>query len=205
MSRTSRREAEPEGGSPWLDPADARPGLVLFVEGVEPAHEAACAGGFVSAVVATPAALPAWRPLARRHGVALLARDRPAPDSDGVHLAAAAEVAPMRARLGGGAIIGVACGLSRHAAMVAGEAGADYVMFGDLDQAPPTSDELIELVAWWNSLFVIPCAAAGTLDAVTSRALLAAGADLLAVRQLAAGVIDAVRDAVARPTPSPGP
>lgn len=205
MSRTSRREAEPEGGGPWLDPADARPGLVLFVEGVEPAHEAACAGGMVSAVVATPAALPAWRPLARRHGVALLARDRPAPDADGVHLATPAEVAGVRSRLGDGSIIGVACGFSRHAAMVAGEAGADYVVFGDLDHLPATDDELLELVTWWNGLFVIPCAAAGKLDATAARSLLAAGADLLAVRQLAAGVVDALREAVARPTPPPGP
>jgi hypothetical protein len=201
MSRAPGREAEPADGGPWLDPADARPALVLFADGVEPAHEAACAAGVVGGIVAAPAALPAWRPLARRHAVALLGRDQAVPEADGVHLPASAEVAAVRARLGRGSIIGVGCGLSRHAAMVAGEAGADYVLFGDLDRAPAADDELFELVAWWSSLFVIPCAAAGSLDAAASRALLAAGADLLAVRQPAVGVVDALREAVARPPP----
>ena len=65
--------------------------------------------------------------------------------------------------------------------MVAGEAGADYVMLGTLNGAPEADDELFELVSWWNEMFVIPCAAAGRLTPELAVALVRAGADLVAV------------------------
>lgn len=195
MSRASRGGGDPDEPGSWLDPAEAGSQLLLFADEVEPVLEAALAGGAVAGLVAAPTALTTWRPLARRHGVALLARGGPVADADGCHLPAPAGVAAARAELGGERIIGAACGLSRHAAMLAGEAGADYVMFGDLDRVPATGDELVELVAWWNQLFVIPCAAAGRLDPASARALVAAGADLLAVRRPAAGVVEALAEA----------
>ena len=56
--------------------------------------------------------------------------------------------------------------------MVAGEAGADYVLFGSLDLVPPGA--VTDLVLWWRELFVLPCAAAGRLSPETARALAAA-------------------------------
>jgi len=126
--------------------------------------------------------------------VALLALDQAAAEGiDGVHLNEPTGIAAARARLGPGRIVGAACGLSRHAGMVAGEAGADYVMFGGLDRAPTPGDELFELVRWWSELFVIPCAAAAPPDPALARALVEAGADLLALRPPAEGI-----EAVAR-------
>lgn len=205
MSRKATRGRKPgleptsadEG--PWLEPGEAKPGLLLFADEPVPALEPALASGAVAAIVVPPNAVPAWRELRRRYGMALLARDEPDAEANGVHLAAAAEVAAARARLGRHAVIGASCGRSRHAGMVAGEAGADYVMFGDLDRAGEAGDELFELVGWWSELFVIPCAAAVLPDPDLAAGLVASGADLVA---LAAAVSDlerivAVADAVA--------
>jgi thiamine-phosphate pyrophosphorylase len=50
---------------------------------------------------------------------------------------------------------------SRHDAMLAGEAGADYVMFGEPDRngRRPRFEELQEHLTWWAELFEIPCVA----------------------------------------------
>ena len=61
--------------------------------------------------------------------------------------------------------------------MVAGDAGADYVAFGDPARPPPA--ELLELVAWWSELFVLPCLAEGALSVADCRALAQAGADFI--------------------------
>jgi thiamine-phosphate pyrophosphorylase len=66
--------------------------------------------------------------------------------ADGVHLADLGSYATARSRLGADAILGIACGDSRHAAMEAGEAGADYVSL-----APD-----LELVRWWAEMMVVP-------------------------------------------------
>jgi hypothetical protein len=184
----SRVEAEPAEGGPWLAPGEARPSLLLFPEAIDAETEAACADGLVGGIIVPAAALSAFSVSARRHCVALLGLD--VAGIDGIHLSAPADVAGTRARLGAGQVVGAACGLSRHAAMVAGEAGADYVMFGALDEA---ADEVLELVAWWSELFVVPCAAAGRLDAAAALALLDAGADFLAVRHPTAAVTQALQ------------
>jgi thiamine-phosphate pyrophosphorylase len=63
--------------------------------------------------------------------------------------------------------------------MLAGEAGADYVMFGDPEAALPAAAAL-ERVAWWAEVFEPPCVGfARNLDEVG--ALAAAGADFVAV------------------------
>ncbi len=48
---------------------------------------------------------------------------------------------------------------SRHDAMVAGETGADYVMFGEPDRAGarPAFDAVLERLRWWAELFQPPC------------------------------------------------
>jgi thiamine-phosphate pyrophosphorylase len=66
--------------------------------------------------------------------------------------------------------------------MVAAEAGADYVMFGEPDQRQhrPSLEAVIERVAWWAELFEIPCVGfAGSLDEVA--AIADAGAEFVAL------------------------
>lgn len=107
--------------------------------------------------------------------------------ADGVHLGQE-DGDPREARevLGREAQIGVTCHASRHLAMEAGEAGADYVAFGaffesttkDKGDAERPSAELLE---WWSRLFEIPCVAIGGISPENCAPLVAAGADFLAV------------------------
>jgi thiamine-phosphate pyrophosphorylase len=48
---------------------------------------------------------------------------------------------------------------SRHDAMLAGEAGADYVMFGEPNRhgGHPPFDAVEQRIAWWAGLFEVPC------------------------------------------------
>ena len=107
--------------------------------------------------------------------------------ADGVHLGQDdGTVADARQRLGRGAQIGVTCHDSRHLAMEAGEAGADYVAFGaffpsstkDTRHQPEP-----ELLTWWSTLFELPCVAIGGITAANCAGLVKAGADFLAVSQ----------------------
>ncbi len=77
--------------------------------------------------------------------------------ADGVHLGPDPQAyAHARELLGQEANIGVACGLSRHDAIVLAEKGADYVAF---EAPPPDIDGCAELIAWWAEMFVVPCIA----------------------------------------------
>jgi thiamine-phosphate pyrophosphorylase len=117
------------------------------------------------------ARIKALRILIQSNGAALLldghAELVAAAETDGAHLTgieAFCAAAPLLkpARIAG-------CGglTSRHDAMLAGESGADYVMFGEPDVGGrrPSFDAVIERVAWWTEIFEIPCVAyAGSLD-----------------------------------------
>ncbi len=61
-----------------------------------------------------------------------------------------ADVGRARTLLGSEAIIGAACGLSRHAAMESAEAGADFVAFDASN--PDTWEETVELSLWWDEM-----------------------------------------------------
>lgn len=105
--------------------------------------------------------------------------------ADGVHLGQG-DGDPKEAReiLGREAQIGVTCHASRHLAMEAGEAGADYVAFGAF--YPSTTKESEhrpepELLEWWSGIFEIPCVAIGGITPENCAPLIAAGADFLAV------------------------
>ena len=99
--------------------------------------------------------------------------------ADGVHLGVGAvDVAASRAALGAERILGVSCGHSRDAAMVAGEAGADYVAFGDLDR--PAGAAVYDLLEWWSELFVLPCLAEVAATEHDCARLARAGADFVA-------------------------
>jgi len=105
--------------------------------------------------------------------------------ADGVHLGQG-DGDPREARLllGPAAQIGVTCHDSRHLAMEAGEAGADYVAFGAFF---PTGTKEVRhrpdpaILSWWSTLFELPCVAIGGITPDNGRALVEAGADFLAV------------------------
>lgn len=105
--------------------------------------------------------------------------------ADGVHLGQS-DGDPREARLalGPSVQIGVTCHASRHLAMEAGEAGADYVAFGAFF---PTTTKAVEhhadpvLLSWWSTVFELPCVAIGGITPVNAAPLVAAGADFLAV------------------------
>jgi thiamine-phosphate pyrophosphorylase len=104
--------------------------------------------------------------------------------ADGVHLGQE-DGDPREARsvLGPSAQIGVTCHDSRHLAMEAGEAGADYVAFGAF--YPTTTKEVRHhpdpaILSWWTTVFEIPCVAIGGITPENAAPLIAAGADFIA-------------------------
>lgn len=104
--------------------------------------------------------------------------------ADGVHLGQE-DGDPREARtiLGPAAQIGVTCHDSRHLAMEAGEAGADYVAFGSFY---PTVTKAVRhrpepvILSWWSALFELPCVAIGGITPGNAAPLVAAGADFIA-------------------------
>ena len=114
--------------------------------------------------------------------------------ADGVHLGQGdGDIREARALLGPSAQIGKTCHDSRHFAMDAGEAGADYVAFGAFyptttkpsDYRPDPS-----ILSWWSTLFEIPCVAIGGITPDNAKPLVDAGADFLAVCQAVWGKDD---------------
>ena len=105
--------------------------------------------------------------------------------ADGVHLGQSdGTVAEARERLGRDAQIGVTCHDSRHLAMEAGDAGADYVAFGAFfpTQTKQTEHQAgIDLLEWWQAIFEMPCVAIGGITPENCAPLISAGADFLAV------------------------
>jgi thiamine-phosphate pyrophosphorylase len=105
--------------------------------------------------------------------------------ADGVHLGQEdGDPQEARSTLGPSAQIGVTCHDSRHLAMEAGEAGADYVAFGSFY---PTTTKLVKhhadpvILSWWATMFEVPCVAIGGITPANAAPLVAAGADFLAV------------------------
>lgn len=104
--------------------------------------------------------------------------------ADGVHLGQGdGDPSVARTLLGPAAQIGITCHDSRHLAMEAGEAGADYVAFGAF--FPTATKETHHrpdpsILSWWTTLFEIPCVAIGGITPENGRALVEAGADFLA-------------------------
>lgn len=105
--------------------------------------------------------------------------------ADGVHLGQGdGDVREAREALGREAQIGVTCHASRHLAMEAGEAGADYVAFGSFFPSATKASEHRpdpELLTWWQRLMEIPCVAIGGITPDNCKPLIEAGADFLAV------------------------
>ena len=105
--------------------------------------------------------------------------------ADGVHLGQQdGDVRLAREMLGREAQIGVTCHASRHMALEAGEAGADYVAFGAFfpsETKPSEHRPELELLEWWQQMMEIPCVAIGGITPENCLPLVEAGADFLAV------------------------
>jgi thiamine-phosphate pyrophosphorylase len=134
------------------------------------------------------AAAHVLRPMTRSRDIPLILNDRPDLavrfDCDGVHVGQDdAPCAEARRIVGPDRIVGVTCHNSRHLAMEAAEAGADYVAFGAFfptrtKEAKTRAD--LELLEIWQETMLIPCVAIGGITPENCRPLVTAGADFIA-------------------------
>jgi len=128
-------------------------------------------------------------PLTSRRGTALMVEAMPElaarTAADGTHVPDLAGLSAALKILKPDRIVGAGGLKTRHDAMVAGEMGADYVMFGEPDATGrrPSLEALVERVAWWAELFEPPCVGFATSLEEVSR-LVAAGADFIAAADL---------------------
>lgn len=135
------------------------------------------------------AAVRRLAPIAQGRGVAVILNDRPDLAAelgcDGVHVGQSdASVASARRVMGKAAMIGATCHDSRHLAMEAAEAGADYVAFGAFfpTQTKTTAYRPeIDILTVWQETMEIPCVAIGGITVETAGELARAGADFVAV------------------------
>ncbi|MBN9319999.1 MAG: thiamine phosphate synthase [Caulobacterales bacterium] len=128
-------------------------------------------------------------PICHARDVAVILNDRPDLAArlgcDGVHVGQSdTPYAEARRLMGRDRMVGVTCHDSRHLAMEAAEAGADYVAFGaffptDTKDAPTRADP--EILSIWQETMETPCVAIGGITIDNARGLAAAGADFLAV------------------------
>ncbi len=99
-------------------------------------------------------------PIAQSHDCAVLLDNLPALvkklRADGVHMSSGQQkFALALSDLKPQFIVGAGDVSSRHEAMLRGEAGADYILFGDLDQG--ADQGVREMTLWWSELFETPC------------------------------------------------
>lgn len=175
---------------------DTDPRLILFAPSpdADALFVEACAKFDIASVILHTATLDERSILARaealwnvtsKTGAALLLEDRAdlvaKSKADGAHLSNFSDQSASIKLLKPRYIAGAAGLASRHDAMTAGEAGADYVMFGEPVNGKRASLEAItERVAWWAEIFEIPCVAfAATLGEI--QAFVHAGADFIAL------------------------
>jgi len=129
------------------------------------------------------------KPICETFDVALIINDRPdlalKADADGAHVGQEdASYAEARKLLGPDRIVGVTCHDSRHLAMEAADAGADYVAFGaffDTATKEPKTRADVDNLRWWAEVMTTPCVAIGGITVDNAEPLVVAGADFLAV------------------------
>ena len=133
-------------------------------------------------------AIDTLRPLAQTRGVAVILNDRPdlalALGCDGAHVGQDDTPALIARKVLGDLTLGVTCHGSRHLAMEAGEAGADYVAFGSFfptDTKQGVTRAEPDILTWWSDMMEPPCVAIGGITAENCAPLVRAGADFLAV------------------------
>lgn len=168
-------------------------------EGFVSALRTACGAGDVAAVILRLAAtdergltaqVKQVAPAAQEHGAALvvacpgftgdLATVAIRGGADGIHIDKPRDLKDLRDRLRDGRILGVGGTETKHAAMEAGEAGVDYLMFGGLypDGAAPDTETVLARVSWWVEIFETPCIAVATSNDAISP-LCATGAEFI--------------------------
>ncbi len=152
----------------------------------------ACATGAVAAVLLRLAPadertltnqVKALAPAAQEHGAAVIVTTDGKADlatiaarggADGVHIAGDPTlVRELRDRLKSERALGVGGIRTKDDAMTFGEAGVDYLLFGEPrpDGSLPSLDSVVERASWWAEIFETPCAAyAPSLDAVETLA-----------------------------------
>ncbi len=172
--------------------------LAVFADTLEAAlagGDAAClqlrlknADGTVAPEADIAAAIEKLMPLAHAHDVAFLLNDNPAMAKkygcDGAHIGQSdMPYKEARALMGDDAIIGVTCHDSKHLAMEAGDAGADYVAFGafyDTTTKDASSRATADILAFWQEFVELPCVAIGGITPDNAAPLVEAGADFIA-------------------------
>jgi len=123
-------------------------------------------------------------PVIQKYDAACLIEDDPRiavrADVDGVHVEAGQEaITDALEQLKPNRIVGAGHLQTRDDAMVAGESGVDYLMFGEPDGGE-SPESILERVAWWAGIFNVPCVGfAHTIAEVGD--LARAGADFVAV------------------------
>lgn len=203
------------------------PALYLVTPPVEDASafrpqldEACSAGGVVAVLLRLAPAdertllarLKVLVPVVQAHGAAAIVADPGEPadlvaltvrsGADGAQAAANGRLHELCERLKDGRNIGAGGLASKHDAMIAGELGVDYVMFGEerSDGSLPSLDLVMERSEWWAEIFQLPCVVvAPSLAAVPD--LARTGADFIALGDAVwshpAGPPDGVRAAKA--------
>jgi thiamine-phosphate pyrophosphorylase len=131
------------------------------------------------------------RPIAQARDVAFIMNDRPdlalTTGSDGVHVGQEdASYTEARRLLGPDKIVGVTCYNSRHLAIEAADAGADYVAFGGFFRSTTKDTRRIagndpEILTWWSEIMTVPSCAIGGITPENCGTLVEAGVDFLAV------------------------
>ena len=122
----------------------------------------------------------------QRRDTALLIDGRPElvgrAGADGAHLTGIAALTAALPGLKPDRIAGAGGLRSRHDAMLAGESGADYVMFGEAGPGgkTPPFPAVEERVKWWADLVEVPCVGYAS-NAGEVAALALAGADFVAL------------------------
>jgi len=102
--------------------------------------------------------------------------------ADGAHLSGLAAMEEALPTLKPDRIAGVGGLATRHDSMAAGEAGADYVLFGEPDGhgQRPSAEAIAERLQWWAELFEPPCVGYAASREEASE-FAAAGADFVLV------------------------
>ena len=175
--------------------------VLLDAAAFAPRLAEACAAGGVAAVIARLAAaderslvkdVKILAPAAQDRGAALIVSAEGEIDlamvaarggADGIHIRAdLSRLRDLKERLKGERSVGVGGIRSKDDAMSLGEAGADYLLFGEPrpDGSLPALPAVLERASWWAEIFEPPCIVfAPTLAEVPACA--ATGAEFVAL------------------------
>jgi thiamine-phosphate pyrophosphorylase len=102
--------------------------------------------------------------------------------ADGAHVSGIGPMQEALEQLKPDRIVGVGGLHSRHDSMVAGEAGAEYLLFGEADAEGhrPSTEAIAERLEWWAEVFETPCVGyAQTAD--EAELFAAAGAEFIMI------------------------